>query len=402
MIHKKRDEIQNEAVNAWVNAGMKGTTFLHTGSGKMFVFIFATKHLKPNSNILFLAETTVREKDLYDNIEKFKQFFGYDLLDNHKITFMCYQSAYKLKDTHWDMVCGDEIQDGLSAEYSKFFFNNTYDAILCLSATLDDKAVSYTEESGKEVTKGELLAQIAPVCYRYTINQAQEDNTTRKLNVYVIMHRLDANAKTIEAGSKLKRFKTTEKAAYDYWDNEFKKSLFMPESIKEFKIRTSSAARAKVLYQLPSKINACKELLSNLDKTILFGNDLKALEAITPNVVKGTNSEDKNRKILKNFEDGKISDVASFKLLKQGISINGLKNIILHSYYTKELDLVQRLGRARLETNNSEANVFIFCTIGTVEEKWFNKMIENINLNLVYCKDVQDVLNKIKTNAKEI
>ena len=29
-------------------------------------------------------------------------------------------------------------------------------------------------------------------------------------------------------------------------------------------------------------------------------------------------------------------------------------------------------------------------------------MIENINLNLVYCKDVQDVLNKIKTNAKEI
>jgi superfamily II DNA or RNA helicase len=34
MIHKKRDEIQNEAVNAWINAGMKGTTFLHTGSGK--------------------------------------------------------------------------------------------------------------------------------------------------------------------------------------------------------------------------------------------------------------------------------------------------------------------------------------------------------------------------------
>lgn len=400
MIHKKRDEIQNEAVNAWVNAGMKGTAFVHTGIGKFFIFIFATKHLKLNSNILFLAETTVREKDLYDNIEKFKQFFGYDLLANHKITFMCYQSAYKLKDTHWDMVAGDEIQDGLSQEYSKFFFNNTYNAILCLSATLDDKAVSYTEKSGKEVTKGELLAQIAPVCYRYTINQAQKDNTTRKLNVYVIMHRLDANAKTIEAGSKLKRFKTTEKAAYDYWDNEFKKSLFMPDNIKEFKIRTSSAARAKVLYQLPSKINACKELLKHLNKTILFGNDLKALEAITPNVVKGTNSEDKNRKILKDFEDGKINDVASFKLLKQGISINGLKNIIIHSYYTKELDFIQRAGRMRNELNNTEGNVFIFCTIGTVEEKWFNKMIENINLNIVYCKDVNDVLNKIKKDEK--
>jgi len=396
MIHKKRDDIQNEAINAWFDAGMVGTTFLHTGIGKMFVFIFATKHLKVNSNILFLAETTVREKDLYENIEKFKQFFGYDLLAYHKLTFMCYQSAYKLKDTHWDMVCGDEIQDGLSNEYSKFFFNNTYKTILCLSATLDEKAVSYIDDLGKEVTKGELLAKIAPVCYRYSINQAQEDNTTRKLNVYVIMHRLDASAKTIEAGSKLKRFKTTEKAAYDYWDTEFKKSLFMPEAIKEFKIRTSSAARAKVLYQLPSKIEACKELLKHLNKTLLFGNDLKSLEAVTKNVVKGSNSEEKNFKILKDFADDKINDLASFKLLKQGISINGLKNIIIHSYYTKELDFVQRLGRARMEENNSEANIFIFCTIGTVEEKWFNKMIENINLNITYCKDINDVLNKIK------
>jgi superfamily II DNA or RNA helicase len=395
MIHKKRDEIQNLAVNAWVKADMKGTVFAHTGTGKMFIFIFAAQHLKPSSNILFLAETTVREKDLYENIEKYKNLFGYDLLANHKLTFSCYQSAYKWIDTTWDMVCADEIQDGLSKEYSKFFFNNNYKALLCLSATLDEKAVSYVEESGKEVTKADILAQIAPVCYRYDINQAQEDNTTRKLNVYVIMHRLDSVNKTIEAGSKLKRFKTTEKAAYDYWDNEFKKALFMPESIKEFKIRTSSAARAKVLYQLPSKVDACKLLLSNLNKTILFGNDLNSLAQITSNVVKGTNSEDKNRDIIKSFQDGKINDIASFKILKQGISIDGLENVIIHSYYTKELDFLQRVGRMRWE-QGKEGNVFIFCTIGTVEEKWFNKMIENINLNITYCKDVNDCINKIK------
>ena len=393
---KKRDKVQNEGVNSWIRAGKKGTVFLHTGIGKMFCFIFATQHIPKESNILFLAETNMREKDLHDNIKKYYDMFGYNLMDNHNLTFACYQSAYKWKDTHWDFVCADEIQDGLSAEYVKFFFNNTYDAILCLSATLDEKAVSYTDDTGREVTKAELLDKIAPVCFRYDINQAQIDETTRKLNVYVIMHRLDATSKSVTAGSKLKPFKTTEKAAYDYWDSQFKKALFMPDNIKEFRIRNSSAARAKVLYQLPSKIEACKKLLEHLEShTLIFGNDLLSLLRITPHVISSKNKDDINTLIRDRFEKGEIKAIGSFKMLKQGASLENLTNLIIHSYYSKELDLIQRLGRVRKD-GDKEGNVFIFCTIGTVEEKWFNKMLENINLNITYCKDVEDCITKIK------
>ena len=401
MIDKKRDKVQNEGVNAWLNAGKRGTVFLHTGVGKMFIFIFASQHIPKGSNILFLAETNMREKDLHDNIKKYHDLFGYNLVDNHNLTFACYQSAYKWKDTHWDFVCCDEVQDNLSKEYVKFHYNNTYDAILCLSATLDESAVSYVDESGREVTKAELLAKFAPVCFRYDINQAQIDETTRKLNVYVIMHRLDDKNKSITAGSKIKPFKTTEKAAYDYWDAQFKKALFMPDSIKEFRIRNSSAARAKVLYQLPSKVEACKKLLEHLEShTLVFGNDLGALLSITPYVISSKNKDDKNAAIRAKFESGDIKAIGSFKMLKQGASLNNLTNLIIHSYYSKELDLIQRLGRIRKD-GIKEGNVFIFCTIGTVEEKWFNKMLENINLNITYCQNVDDVIKKLKNNDKE-
>ena len=351
MLDKKRDKVQTEGVNAWFDAGKRGTIFLHTGLGKMNCFIFASQHIPKGSNILFLAETNMREKDLYDNIKKYHDMFGYNLVDNHKLTFACYQSAYKWKDTHWDFVCCDEVQDNLSKEYVKFHYNNTYDSILCLSATLDENAVSYIDDTGREVTKAELLAKIAPVCFRYDINQAQLDETTRKLNVYVIMHRLDSINKSITAGSKLKPFKTTEKAAYDYWDGQFKKALFMPDDIKEFKIRTSSAARAKVLYQLPSKITATKKLLEHLDShTLIFGNDLDSLLKITPHVISSKNKDDVNTMIRDRFEKGEIKAISSFKMLKQGASLNNLTNLIIHSYYSKELDLIQRLGEKLAHT----------------------------------------------------
>jgi len=394
MIHKKRDEIQNLAVNAWVKADMKGTLELSTGMGKTFCFIKATALLPDNSNILFLAETSQREIDIRADIEKFKTLFNYDLLQTHELTFMCYQSAYKTSNTEWDLVVADEIHTSLTHKYSEFYYNNSYKAILGLSATVDKNAI-VSEEDNKTITKGDLLNEIAPVCYTYSLNQAQEDNTTRKLNVYVIMHRLDSVNKTIEAGSKLKRFKTTEKAAYNYWDNEFKKALFMPESIKEFKIRTSSAARAKVLYQLPSKIESTKELLKHLpDKTIVFSNDVDSLLKVVKNVVSSKNSKLVNEKIRKDFDDNKITHIGSFKMLTQGANLKDLDNVILMSYFSTELTLIQQLGRLRVK--DKEGNVFIFCTIGTVEEKWFNKMIENINLNITYCKDVNDCINKIK------
>ena len=396
MLDSKRDEIQNLAVAAWEQAGKKGTLNLSTGIGKTFSFIKATRLLPKKSKVLFLAETTQREIDLNKDIALFKKLFGYDLKSSHDLTFMCYQSAYNLTGTEWDMVCSDEIHMSLTPQYVKFYKNNTYKHILGLSATVD-RSTKYLDEEGKELSKGLWLDEIAPVCYKYNLNQAVKDGTTKKLRIFIITHQLDYEKKIVPAGSKAKPFLTTEKAAYDYWDAEFKKALFLPDGpAKTFKIRNTSAARAKVLYTLFSKVEAVLKLRKALiGKTLIFGNSIDTLLCVTPNVISNQNSEKENYRLRQEFDSGKIDTIASFKMLKQGANLKDLDNTVLMSYYSKELDMIQAIGRQRV--TDKIGSVFIYVTAGTQEIKWYRKAMENINnYEEIHCHSTDDCIEKYK------
>ena len=112
-------------------------------------------------------------------------------------------------------------------------------------------------------------------------------------------------------------------------------------------------------------------------------------------VVESKNTDEENSKIRYNFESDKISVIGSFKKLKQGANLTGLDNCIIMSYYGTDKDLIQRMGRLR--QNGTIGNVFIFVTTSTQEEVWFSKMFEKVNnLNLIYCSNVEDCLNKLK------
>ena len=379
LLDLKRLKVQNEAVEAWYTLPTRrGTVEAITGVGKNFMFIQCLHRLAEGIKVLFLAEQIDREFDVMQDIKKYDKIFDTDTHKNYDITFMTYQSAYKLKDTEWHFVCADEIHDSLSPAYSQFYFNNYYDYLLGLSATII-RSTKY-EENGVEYTKGDLLDQIAPVCYRYTIDDGQRDGTSRKLSINVIPIELDRINKNVLAGNKTKQFYTTELESYQYWDKEFKKALFIQDEVKKLlKIRITSAARAKVLYRLPTKIQKIKKLLSTLKgKTLIFGNDLDTLLAITPNVVCSRYSDDKNKEIRSEFESGKINVIGSFKKLKQGANLSNLDNIIIMSYYSTTKDLIQRLGRLRID-GNKVGNVYIFVTKNTQEEVWFNKMFEEVN-----------------------
>jgi ERCC4-related helicase len=136
-------------------------------------------------------------------------------------------------------------------------------------------------------------------------------------------------------------------------------------------------------------------LISNIPgKTIVFGNSLSALESITPNVVSSNNTDKQNDVIRKNFDTGKTNIIASFKKLKQGANLVGLDNVIIHSYYSKSKDLIQRIGRLR--QNGEIGRVFIFVTFGTQESKWYDMMFEDTSsLNIINCNTVDDCLVKL-------
>lgn len=395
MLDSKRGEIQDVAVATWDKTGRKGTINLSTGIGKTFCFIKATRLLPRGSRILFLAETSQREFDLKKDIKFFDDIYGYNLKSRHNLTFMCYQSSYKLTGTEWDLVCADEIHMSLTPQYVKFYENNTYKHILGLSATVD-RNTKY-EIDGEEISKGLWIDQHAPVIFKYNLNQAVKDGTTKKLRIFIINHALDGLNKNIKAGTKQAPFMTTEKDNYDYWDSQFKKALFLPDGqVKTFKIRTTSAARAKVLYTLPSKVTAVKKLISELQgKTLVFGNSIDILELVTPYVISNKRTDKENAEIRKWFDDGAIDSIGSFKMLKQGANLKNLDNTILMSYYSKELDMIQAIGRQRVSDNIG--NIFIYVTAGTQEVKWYKKAMENINnYEEIHCTSTDDCIQKYK------
>lgn len=139
----------------------------------------------------------------------------------------------------------DEIHDMLTPIYFNFAKNNligTNIARIGLTATIDTK--TKYEQNNEEINKVDLLNQFCPIIYTYSINQGQEDKTSREINLFILNHNL-AKEKTIETGTKTKKWLTTELDQYHYYDKEFKKSLFLPHNNKsrEFLIRAAASRK---------------------------------------------------------------------------------------------------------------------------------------------------------------
>ncbi len=315
---------------------------------------------------------------MLEDIKKFKEIYNYDIL-NHNIKFKCYQGVYKEVGNQYDMVIADELHDALTPEYFKFFINNKYNHLIGLTATIDNTTYIINNE---EVSKKDLLNQVAPVVFKYTVNEGQIDKTARKLVIFVVEHELDSVNKNIEkeyvSNKKTKektKFMISEQTAYDYAHSQFIKQIYSSNK-SDFLVRYWANQRATVLYKAKSKSKLINTILQYVDRTIVFGNNIECLIDICP-TVSSYNSVAENKKILEDFNSGSINTIGSFKMLKQGVNLNNLNNVILHSYYQIQKDVIQRFGRLR---NSDEIGfVFIIKTKKTQEEKWYNKMMEGLD-----------------------
>lgn len=391
--HLKKKELQIKAVQAWTKAGCIGTLEAATGFGKFFAsFLAISTTVDPGDTrpILVLAEVTNREQTMWSDMEKYRRIYGEDLADMHTFEFACYQSAWKWSGRNYKMVISDEVHDSCSLKYSMFYKNNTYDKLLGLSATVDSAALIDPSNPFSK-TKGELLKEIAPICYTYTAEEGRNEGVLPPLNVYVINHKIDTVNKTVQGGSKSKGiFMQTEKAALEYVDKMLQTSYgIQNRSRREVLINIWIRKRASLLYSLPSKIEEAKKVVSLFqdykNRFIVFGNHLKTLHTILPGkVVASKNEEGKaqslreNTHIIESFNKGFIDSIGSFKKLKQGENLVDLDAAIITSYYSKKKDLVQQLGRLRFR-DGFIGTAIIFKTVGSREEEWFFKMTEDMD-----------------------
>lgn len=399
-----RNKIQEEAYTSWINAGKIGTVEMATGNGKTFVAFKAILSMPKGSNILFLAETTVRENTVLQEANIYKSLFKIDPLKGYNFKFACYQASYKysLRDYFPNanrdntIIIFDEIHDLLSTERFRFITNSNLYNIpiprLGLSATIDKKTEYII--GGEQITKHKKLMEFCPVIYTYSLQESIENKTTRDIRFFVLMHGLDNYYRKIKAGSKSNPFFTTELSNYGYLDSEFKKVLFTKaiteteKKNKEYRVINAASKRARFLYSLPSKIELCKKLIQSIEgKTLIFGQDSQSLLEICPTAIVDSNP---NKNLdLQNFKLGKTRIGASNKILRQGENIPDLRNIVLFAYNSKVKEFIQMIGRLRKDS--SVGNVIIIMTKSTQEESWFRSMTEELNVNFTYCPDIESL-----------
>jgi superfamily II DNA or RNA helicase len=384
---------QDQAVEAWVQNNYVGTWMLFPGAGKTIASLKAAYRLledgkiNKGDTIVFLAETIVREKTLFeDEIPKFKSLFDKDPVADFNIQFRCYQAMPVEEFNNFEnigLLVADEIQDGLSAKYSENIINNKCKHVVALTGAMsldqhvypqdiqdnaDLLTIYQTDAETKRgeitefISKGQLLSMYIPVVYKVETKQAIEEGMIAKYQTWIINHHLDTQDRSIKIW---KSYDTlgTEQEYYLKKDN-FRKDFRKPKYLK----MAIGRELTTFLYNLKSKVATTKALLSTLSgKTLIFGERLDILENICP-VVRSDNALE----LIEKFNSGEEPVIASSKMLKQGITLEGVQNIIFFSYSSKWHNMEQR--RARIRWVEGVANLYFIVTQGTLEEKWFDKL----------------------------
>jgi superfamily II DNA or RNA helicase len=361
----KRTQIQHEASNEWLSH-KRGICVLRTGSGKMRLLAMCLLKairdglISDKDKVMFMAEVSLnlksrRRQDFLKDLAVVEGMLG--IKNTCEIIFQTYQANKSISD-EVKLLLLDEVDVPSTVLIKPLLEYKNY--LVGVTATL--------KETG-EVSKKELVEQLAPVIYRYGFNQALEDGIANKVNLYRIPHELGSNSVNIW-GSKW----GTEKEYWEFWNNKAKEIAFSNPtwslSIKKNKL-------PRFLFNLESKIPLVRRFLSVAKKkTIGFGKELLYLEKISRNVV----TEKTYIDLLAKLERGEITHVLSSKKIQRGENIPSIVNILLIGV-GKDSDMIEQLaGRSRFE-EGKETNVFVVVTKGTYEERWFEEIIKKRDKN---------------------
>lgn len=386
-LNKLKDKQQKKALNHWAMNSFHGSIIAGTGFGKS------------RCGVIAVGETIKRLKDSEKNIEgrpitglvlvpttqlkdQFREEFikwGYeDCLET--VDFMCYQSAYKMIGRHYDVVICDEIHLGLSPEYRKFFDNNIFDRLLCMTATLPE-----------EYEYKELLLEIAPIVFEITLDECVDLGLVSPYNI--VCRPIDL---TFDERTNYKKINNRfvywkgQLGQFDAWENAKLIMQDLSASPQEKKAATqfyrSIRERKKIIDFAENKIDAFKDLvLANPDKRILaFGGANEFTDMLSDSVIPLAQSyhskKTKKQKeaALELFRDGTINVLCSTKALNQGFDVPDANMGIICGITSKSLSMIQRVGRLIRFQEGKTGEVIVLYVRDSQEEKWIKNAVKNL------------------------
>jgi superfamily II DNA or RNA helicase len=196
------------------------------------------------------------------------------------------------------------------------------------------------------------------------------------------MHKLDDTKKVIKAGNAKKPFYQTEKKAYEY----LSRRIMQMRIAQEYDVETIMVRkRMQFLYNLPSKYEVVSKLIRKLEdenkRIVIFGQSTQALDKLTKYAVHSNKHKKENDKIYSDFNDEIINQIASAKKIKEGVNLTKVDSLIIDSFDSSLLNIIQRVGRVVRFREGHIADIYIIVTSDTQEEKWIESL-ENAGFDL--------------------
>lgn len=321
-----RDKIQKEAVKAILDHNGKGIIALPTGVGKSKIAIDYLKQLYKQDKRRFLW--VVPTEKLRDEGVK-EEFSKWDAKNiyNACLSKYCYASINKLKGLEFDAVILDEGHN-ITENNSKFFDQNIVHSVVVITATPPH------EDDKKELLYNKLNLEII---YTLTLNQAVEMGLVAPYKIKVIESYLDDVDKYIEAGSKNKRFMTTEFKQYQYLTRVIEKIRFSGKEVPKFMYLN----RMRFLYQLKSKMLLAEKVLESIpkdDRVLIFHKSIEKAEKLCYHTFH-SKSDDKS---FQKFVSGKINRLSVVDALNEGHNIPNLDKAVIVQVNSNPRELIQR------------------------------------------------------------
>jgi superfamily II DNA or RNA helicase len=218
-----------------------------------------------------------------------------------------------------------------------------------------------------------------------TLDEATEHDLIAPYEMNVITFPVDKKNKTILAGTKDKRWYSTEAQAIAFAEKRIgqAKKGGNPTSI-EF----AYMSRMRLIRTLPSRIEIAKRMIARLrakypeSRILVFAPDIAQCEAIVPECFYHSKS---NSLGFEAFKAGAQPVLGSVNAIAEGINVHADIAVIV-SGLSKERHTIQRLGRLLRKTADGKlGKAFLLVAEGTQDTIWADTSLASLD-NVKYYK----------------
>jgi superfamily II DNA or RNA helicase len=313
MINEERDKLQEEAYNAIKENNFNAAVVLPTGSGKSNIIVRCLRELLFYDTIIYCCDN----KDLRDiDFPNELKLWGLEEA-MPKVERKCYKSAYKMEGRHFNVAFLDEGDVCLAPEYIKFLKNNTFDHIIFLSATLEDK-------------KRKMLEQFIPVVYEKTLGEVEGTGVINEAEFYFVNFLLNPY----------------ENRKYLAYNEAFSKAIKCQED--ENRLEALRRKRKLFLMGLESSVITCRQLMSQLyrdesNKMLIFCGTKMQAEKVCKFSYHSENAKDST--VLDDLNEGKIRTASVIGKIDRGKNLKGVNTIIFEAPMASKTKFTQKSGK---------------------------------------------------------